>query len=194
MIAAVFAGVAATVAWIAAQRQIRYAAVQNSVVAYAALRDVLRGVEEEVRANEKIGTALALSQTFLEAGKRQEGEPSEVSVQMNIREISMYLKGMGKGIDDLNGSTTFPWGGAPEREMRAQLIKISTKYQRGIRLTILKSHGEHMSIKKLEEMVLNDDWKQVKEANRQFSNLLVAERERIIALMDRQFAGFTKFS
>jgi hypothetical protein len=193
MIAAVLAAVAATVAWIAAQRQIRHAAAQNSVVAYAALRDVLRGVEEELRANRKIGSGLNLIQAYLESCKLHD-EPDEALMQLNAKEIDAHVKGIVEGIDNLNGSTTFPWGGPRERKLRAELLEISTKYQIDFRLKRLRSCGEHLSIKALEDMAMNDLHKQVRDVSHQFSTVIEAERERLIALMDRQFAGFTMLS
>jgi hypothetical protein len=193
MIAAVLAAVAATVAWIAAQRQIKHAAAQNSVVAYAALKDVLRGVEEELRANYKIGGGLRVIQAYLEACRLQT-EPNEEFVQASAKEIDLYLKRVVDGIEELSGSASFPWGSPRERKMRAQFIAVSTKYQQDIRLKRLKSRGEYLSMKALEDMALNDLWKEACDASEQFSYVIVAERERIIALMDQQFAGFTKFS
>src|SRR5258708_17821142 len=59
MIAAVLAAVAATVAWFAAQRQIKQATRQNSVIAYGALREVLAAINADAILNHKIRGALA---------------------------------------------------------------------------------------------------------------------------------------
>jgi hypothetical protein len=47
IIAAVFAAAAAAIAWVVAQRQIKHAATQNSVIAYTSLREVLGAMNED---------------------------------------------------------------------------------------------------------------------------------------------------
>lgn len=128
MIAAVFAAVAATVAWIAAQRQIRQATRQNSVIAYGALRDVVAAMNADAILNLKIGGALA---NIEEEPKRMRKVGTQLTMaQVEFHYLGIYqsLKEIREAEEELQLRRANPWGNSEQRAVREKLIETAGAY------------------------------------------------------------------
>jgi hypothetical protein len=199
MIAAVFAAVAATVAWFAAQRQIRQATRQNSVIAYGALRDVLAAINADAILNHKIGGALA----FIEAEParmRGSGPPLSVTeVDFHYLGIYQSLREIKAAEEKLEQRRANPWGSAEQRVVRERLVSVAGAYagltegkmqifQRANKKPV--SHDQ--AVAQFERGEIDEEYLDfAMKAYREFREVIEAEMSRTYALMDRHFESVT---
>lgn len=199
MIAAVFAAVAATVAWFAAQRQIKQATRQNSVIAYGALRDVLAAINADAILNLKIGGSLA----FIEAEpSRMRGSGPPLSVtEVDFHYLGIYqsLREIKAAEEELEQRRANPWGGAEQRAVRERLVSVAGAYAA---LTEGKMRLFQDSNKKpvsYDQAVARFERGEVDEENlnfamkthREFREVIEAEMRKTYGLMDNHFESVT---
>lgn len=187
MIAAVLAAVAAAVAWIAAQRQIRHAALQNSIIAYNAIRDLIAGIDRDAAANTKIGIALMVIRSQFEDHDLDE----QLVLALRRKEIEAQLEQVGEGVADLSDFTSMPWGGPSERKTRAELIEAAQSYCAfsAARLAMTYEDASALGFKK---SFVDNLWADSERLSNELSRVIANERARMYALLDGHFTQFTK--
>ena len=198
MIAAVLAAVAATVAWLAAQRQIKQATRQNSVIAYGALREVLAAINFDVILNHKIGTALALIEE--EAMRlRKSGQVSMTEVRATYIGIYQYIRELQEAESELQERRANPWGGPVERSVRERLIQVVGLYAALSPAKMQMFEGgdatgvsSELAIAPFERGEIEEESLAVAiKASSEFHKAVEAEMSKTYALMDTHFEGVT---
>ncbi len=202
MIAAVLAAVAATVAWFAAQRQIKQATRQNSVIAYGALRDVIAAMNADSILNHKIGGALAYIEEEPKC-MRKSGPPLTMAeVEFHYLGIYQSLREIKAAEDELQQRRADPWGSAEQRAVRENLIKAAGTYATltEAKIQIFERINARPVSYELatEPFVLGDiDEESLEFATKayyQLREVIEAEMSNIFALMDRHFESVTLLS
>lgn len=190
MITAVFAGGAAVVAWLSAQRQLRHAAQQNSVIAYGSLREVLAAINDDAITNADVGTMLGMIE--------HEGNTVPPERMLDKKEMELELIWVKRCVQELaeahvrlQNDRANPWGGPAERLVRERLVDAVGTYVAlaGVKFEML--HGQNaISGKEFVDMFRDVGWKSCNELYEQFRRMTKAEMDRVYAMMDEHFAGF----
>ncbi len=196
IIAAVFAAVAAVVAWVAAQRQIKQATRQNSVIAYGTLRDVLASINSDVILNQKIHHALEMIASDART-MRQEGIIGAAEAEMNISIIQRSLGELRTAEDALMDGRANPWGGSQHRNARENLIHLIGVYAimcGGVLHTLTMANAKTVPAEQIVDAVVSSLREAAVEASEVFGELAVEEMDKIHELMDKHFESVTVHS
>jgi hypothetical protein len=198
IIAAVLAAVAATVAWVAAQRQIRHAARQNSVIAYGALREVLAAINSDIILNREVAVELEMIESDLRV-KVPEGEVTPAEAELISRLVQERLRTIRDAEAALERDRANPWGGATERAERDDLIKVVGCYgalcHARIDIFLAMCSGNLDSDELVHTikwgMLPQDNLEAALAATRRFDKMAKGEMAKIYALMDTHFESVT---
>jgi hypothetical protein len=199
MIAAVFAAVAATVAWMAAQRQIRQVTRQNSVIAYGSLRDVIAAMNADAILNHKIGGALAY---IVEEPKRMKNVGETLTAaQLEFHYLGIYksLQEIKEAEEEMQQRRANPWGSAEQRAVREKLIRTAGAYA-GLtegKMQIFQ-HKNYKSVT-CENAIARFERGDIDEESLEFAmkayyalrKTIETEMSKTYALMDRHFESVT---
>jgi hypothetical protein len=201
IIAAVLAAVAATVAWFAAQRQIKQATRQNSVIAYGALREVLAAINADAILNHKIGGALAII--------KEEAKRMRKSDQLGMTEVHVHYLGIYQSLRDIQAAEVEleqrranPWGSPQRRAVRENLIKVVGAYAvlTEAKMQIFERVGAksvscELAIAPFERGDIDEESLEVATAAYyQLREAIESEMSRTYALMDKHFESVTLFT
>jgi hypothetical protein len=198
IISAVLAAIAVTVAWVAAQRQIRHAARQNSVIAYGALREVIASINRDAIINLSICTALARIEEELK-DMRKKKEINSRLMSLSYSFVGRELNSLKEAKDELEERRENPWGGPKERAVRDNLIRFTetysvlTKARMGIfEQTVGEMVETEEAASTVEAGILEEESLAAAiEASQRFREVADTEMNRTYALMDRHFESVT---
>lgn len=182
IIASVFAAGAAVVAWIAAQRQIRHAALQNSVIAFGTLKGILEALNADFNATHKIAMALDSIEGWVEFS----GVKSLDLVEESVKELM-------EAAEKLSSATAEASGTPSTRKMRGDLLSHLHIYLALLNINMALGMGEDG--KQTDDFPIDQlvgkPFKQVESESKHYAVALRNEMDRIHSLIDDHFSHFT---
>ena len=191
MIAAVFAALAAVVAWVAAQRQIKHASLQNSVIAYGTLKEVLASIRADANANSQISISLEMFEYYSREPIIQ--FPSGERPRW-VEAVDEYVEKLTESLDELRRTTANPWGNVKTRELRSNLIQALSISLGLANIQMALNIGEdgEQSPENAAQSHVSETWGETLRLSKEFQIALEGELKRIYRLIDEHFSNFTQ--
>lgn len=193
IIAAVFAAVAAVVAWVAAQRQIRQATRQNAVIAYGALKDTLAAINSDIIVVDKLHLDLEMVKSDL----RVFDDPRVLSLaeqEIVFAQVRNRLNDLDSSERKLSEQRANPWGGPKERDIREGIITTVSSYVALSRIRADVANMEPLKptpSDKLAAMFSSDLVDEAIRACEEFGKVSNREMANVYHLMDMHFESVT---
>lgn len=191
VVGALFAMIAAGVAWVAAQRQIRHAAKQNAVVAYDSIRNVLSSINKDLMLIQAARVGMVGVETAAAVWSREPPETVE-HFRVIVDMLNGYNKTIATALDELAQRRAESWGSSVDRATREEMLEVALTAMVFFKVNLIVwTDAETLpDVSDFRGMLLPDAFQQMIEATDKAEATAKNERNRLYEMADKHFSSF----